>query len=282
MTYSSQRLISSSPTLVGRGELTPPTVWQSNIQPARRGQTFPASPQLSVLNSQPTLLHPPDARPYPQSFMRTLLALLAALVTATGFAQVAPSPFGPFSTPPGTPIPRHPNSPFKNLNAPPVRPLVAGKDFEEGKVLIKFKANTKLAAGAGNTRVAAEARLAQALTAAGVSELEPAVPSAHDIPRQRLPAALAADDAPRQELTRWYRAKSAQGAEQTVDALKNDPAIELVELNFMRRFAEEPAHASRPTLAWPHCRIHPRTPSIRPNGISRRLMVRKSPRPGRC
>jgi len=172
--------------------------------------------------------------------MRTLLALLAALVTATGFAQVAPSPFGPFSTPPGTPIPRHPNSPFKNLNAPPVRPLVAGKDFEEGKVLIKFKANTKLAAGAGNTRVAAEARLAQALTAAGVSELEPAVPSAHDIPRQRLPAALAADDAPRQELTRWYRAKSAQGAEQTVDALKNDPAIELVELNFMRRFAEEP------------------------------------------
>ena len=107
-----------------------------------------------------------------------LLIVLAVLLTlGPSAARAATSQFGPFHTPPGTKMPRHPHSPFNKLNVPPARPLVAGKDFEEGRILIKFKPTSRVVAGLNGVRAPSDLRVAQALTTAGVSDLQPVFPS---------------------------------------------------------------------------------------------------------
>jgi subtilisin family serine protease len=172
---------------------------------------------------------------------------------------------GPRRNDPAQGIPKHAYSPFDKLNQPqPVEP-VAGRDFQPGQLVIKFRPQVQVrrsstggAARASVGKLTDSPDLNRILSEQGITGLEPVFPE----PEAALQRAGAV---PKDErgLSRWYRAETKQALKDTVDRLLTDPGVEAAEPDFLRKLAGTAPEAVAPSGPEPGQAARTGNPALR-------------------
>jgi len=166
-------------------------------------------------------------------------------------ARAKPDRHGPFRNDPAQGIPKHAYSPFDDVGKPPPYTPGPGRDYQEGRLVIRVAPGVKVHArpnvqlqGAGPNRVVAltdNAPLNRALAAHGITRLDPVCPNAKPPVQPQ-----SAQGAPIPDLTRWYRTRGTAVVKQAVETLAKEPSIDVVEPDYLRHTLPREEHPANP------------------------------------
>ena len=148
---------------------------------------------------------------------------------------------GPFRNDPAQGIPKHAYSPFDDINQPPPRQPAPGRDYLEGRLVIKFRPQVVISKGSlaiqGGAAAASIGKLTdsdslnQTLQAQGIVSLKPVFPTTKpSVATASIPGVAAKPD-----LTRWYRAKCGTDVKTAVEQLSGQSGVEVAEPDYIRR-----------------------------------------------
>jgi subtilisin family serine protease len=146
------------------------------------------------------------------------------------------SQYGPHRSDPLRGTPKHAYSPFKDEQEPPPRVPQPGKDFMADRVLIKVKPGVRWLPQQADAFFDDHA-FNERLTALGILDVEPVFPKVAAPPQNLLDPGLIKPA----DLVRWHRARLAPQSKvlEVVAKLKEDPAVEYAEPDYLRRPAVE-------------------------------------------